>query len=71
MNLLWRLLAILPPGLIHEKHVRNQLGMPRRHPERCTRPGARREQRTLAWMQARTWPRNEWVDVISYQDGAW
>jgi hypothetical protein len=69
VNALWRLLAVLPPGRLHERHVRARLGMPRRHPEHCTRPGSRREQRALGVMQARTWPQGEWADVILYRDG--
>jgi hypothetical protein len=70
MNPLYRLLAALPPGRIHEKHVKARLGMPRRHPESCTRPWTKREQRTLGRMQARTWPDGSWTDVIRYRDGA-
>jgi hypothetical protein len=70
-NVLHRLLAILPGGRIHEKHVRARLGMAPGHPESCTKPGSWRERDQLAVMQARIWPKDEWVDVIRYHmDGA-
>jgi hypothetical protein len=69
VNALYRLLAVLPPGRIHERHVKARLGMPRRHPESCTRPWTRREQRALPVLQACTWPEDEWADVI--RDGDW
>ena len=65
-NVLHRLLAILPGGRILEKHVKARLGMPRRHPESCSRPWTRREQAELPGLQDRTWTGNEWVDIIRH-----
>jgi hypothetical protein len=67
---LWRLAAVLPPGRIHERNTRRELGMPARHPEHVTRPPSRRDQETLDRLQMSAWPLNEWVDILLYRDGA-
>ena len=66
----FRLLAVLPPGRLHERNARRELGMPARHPERVTRPPSRRDRQLLDTLQASAWPENEWVDVLIYRDGA-
>lgn len=62
----WRLAPLTPLGRRHEKHVRAELGMPRRHPESVTRMPSRRSQRVLDALQGQAWPDGEWADVIRY-----
>lgn len=60
----WRLVPLTPMGRRHEKHVREELRMPERHPEHVTRPPSRRSARKLAALEAEAWPQGEWTWVI-------
>lgn len=60
----WRLVPLTPPGMVHERHVRRQLGMGRKHPEHVTRHPSRADRRLLEALQAQAWPEGEWTDVI-------
>jgi hypothetical protein len=60
----WRLVALTPPGRLHERHVRRHLGVARKHPEHVTRPPSRKNARRLDALQAEAWPDGEWTEVI-------
>ena len=69
----WRALAVTPPGRVHERHARRELGMGRRHPERVTRPPRRRHQAQLDRWQAELWPEGEYAVLLRLwlEDGTW
>lgn len=65
---LWRLVAVTPPGRLHERSYRRRLGMRGRmncrHPEHVTRPATWPEKQLLSALQAELWPEGEYVDHI-------
>jgi hypothetical protein len=69
----WRLIALSPPGRIHERRYRRVQGMPAAHPEHVTRPATAGERALLGVLQAQMWPEGEYRDLLRLwlENGAW
>lgn len=64
---LWRLVAVTPPGRLHERSYRRHLNMGRKHPEHASRPATWAEKRLLGAYVAEMWPDGEWLWLIDEQ----